>query len=186
MAASGDAAMNRVQSVLPPAYRLRGRLPVLQEMQCTLWLEHSMNLQKCRRYVRNNALRVAGQYAIHRSVGQMELRTVKSHVSAVGRDGRLARLSEPHCRRRGLYDQDLGYLSRIMAEIEAGPEADFQARPCRPWQSFARRAFTSAVRSTRSISGGKNVMIPDAHRTKASVVAGDQTPKAFSSSTVRA
>ena len=55
LAASGDAAMNRVQSVLPPAYRLRGRLPVLQEMQRTLWLEDSMNLQKCRFHVRNSA-----------------------------------------------------------------------------------------------------------------------------------
>jgi hypothetical protein len=155
-------------------------------MQRTLWLEDSMNFQKCRFYVRNSAQRVAGQYAIHRSVGQIELRTVKAHVSDACRDGRLARLSEPHCRRRGLYDQDLGYRSRIMAEIEAGPEADFQDATMQALAEL-RASGIHLGRSQHPVhKRRKNVIVPDAHRTKASVAVGDQTPKAFSSSTVRA
>jgi hypothetical protein len=53
MATRGDAALNRMQPPLPTAYGLRRCLPVLQEMQPTVWFEHSMNLQKRRVYVGN-------------------------------------------------------------------------------------------------------------------------------------
>ena len=45
MATRGDAAMNRMQPALPTAYGFRRCLPVLEEMQRTVWFEYSMNLQ---------------------------------------------------------------------------------------------------------------------------------------------
>src|SRR4029453_13580556 len=86
-------------------------------------------------------------------------------------DGRLPRLSETHCRRRGLYDQDLGHLARIVTEIEAGPKTDFQhasiqalTQLCAP--GIHLRCSQRPVHKRR-----KNMIVPDAHATKASVVA---------------
>ena len=53
MATRGDAAMNRMQPALPTAYGFRRCLPVLQEMQRTVWFEYSMNLQKCGVHIGN-------------------------------------------------------------------------------------------------------------------------------------
>src|SRR5215217_6264117 len=80
----------------------------------------------------------------------------------------------------------LGYRSRIMAEIEAGPEADFQDATMQALAEL-RASGIHLGRSQHPVhKRRKNVIVPDAYRTKASVAVGDQTPKAFSSSTVRA
>ena len=68
MATAGDAAVDRMEPALPTAYGFRRCLPVLQEMQPTVWFEHSMNLQKCGVHAGNRAQGLAGQYAIHRFV----------------------------------------------------------------------------------------------------------------------
>jgi hypothetical protein len=73
-----------------------------------------------------------------------------------------------------------------MAEIEAGPQADLQDSTMQALAEL-RAPGIHLGRSQHPVhKRRKYVIIPDAHRSKASVAARDQTPKAFSSSTVRA
>ena len=80
MAASGDPTMHRMQPTLPTAYGLSRCPPVLEEMQRTFWLEHSMDLRSAASTSGMVHKRIAGQNTVHRSVRQVEPGTVESHL----------------------------------------------------------------------------------------------------------
>src|SRR4029453_14272188 len=65
MAASDHPAMQRMNPALPAAYGLCRCPPMLEEMQRTFRLEHSMNLPERRGHVGNGAQGVAGEHAVH-------------------------------------------------------------------------------------------------------------------------
>ena len=95
MAASGDTAVYRVEAVLPTTYGFGWRLPVLEEMQLTARLEHSMNLLEGRIDRGNGAQRVGGKRTIHGSIRQIESGPIAPHPLEGCRDGSCPRLSEP-------------------------------------------------------------------------------------------
>jgi hypothetical protein len=98
MAASGDPAVYGMQPALPAEYRLCGRATMLEEMQRTIWLEHSMNLSQRGIHGWDSAQRVGGQHAVHRSIRQSEPGTIAPYPLDRRRRRRLARLREAHGR----------------------------------------------------------------------------------------
>src|SRR5215211_5719847 len=154
MATSCDAAVYRMDPPLPTPYRLCRRPPVLEKMQLTLWLEHSTNLQERGVHIRNGAQGVAGEHTIHRSVRQIDLGTVDSHMLDPCGDAGYAWLRKPHRRRRRFDDEDLSHLGRIVAEVESGAESDLQDTTVQALADLGAPCVDLRRPHTRSITRG--------------------------------
>src|SRR4030095_5004452 len=108
--ATSDPAVNRMQPALPTAYGFRRRATMLEEVQHTVRLEHSMNLPQRGIHGWDGAQRVGGQHTVHRSIRQCEPGTIAPYPLDRRGRGRLPRLRESHGRLRRLDDQDFCHL----------------------------------------------------------------------------